>query len=120
MSSRPPYPGMPSYPPGDPRNAPWLAELRRVQLEQHRTDRLPALALAVCAAMAAGVVALFIGMTIGQRDAQAAQAHDRWLAVRECAADGSLPVLIVRDPQNPRADQWTCNTGSQRLQRGRP
>lgn len=81
-------------------------------------DHLPPLALVVCAALACGVIALFAGMTIGQRDAQAAATHDRWLAVRDCAADGGLPVLIVRDPQNPSADQWTCNTGSQRLQRG--
>ena len=65
-------------------------------------------------AVCAGVVALVWGMAVGARDAAHAAQHDRRLAVRECAADGTLPVLIVRDAQDARRDLWTCSGGSLR------
>jgi hypothetical protein len=65
-------------------------------------------------AVCAGVVALLWGMAVGARDAAHAAQHDRRLAVRECAADGTLPVLIVRDGARPERDLWTCSGGSLR------
>jgi hypothetical protein len=69
--------------------------------------------LAVGAACA-GVIALLWGMQVGARDAWHAAQHDRRIAVRECAADGTLPVLIVRDAARPERDLWTCGAGSLR------
>ena len=65
-------------------------------------------------AVCAGVVALVWGMAVGARDAAHAAQHDRRIAVRECAADGTLPVLIVRDAARPERDLWTCTSGSLR------
>ena len=65
-------------------------------------------------AVCAGVIALIWGMSVGARDAQIAAQHDRRIAVRECATDGTLPVLIVRDAARPERDLWTCTSGSLR------
>ena len=72
------------------------------------------LAWAAVGAACAGVVALLWGMQVGARDAEIAAQHDRRMAVRECATDGTLPVLIVRDAQDARRDLWTCSGGSLR------
>ena len=72
------------------------------------------LAWAAVGAVCAGVVALIWGMSVGARDAEIAAQHDRRMAVRECAQDGTLPVLIVRDANDPRRDLWTCSGGSLR------
>ena len=72
---------------------------------------------AAVGAISAGMVALLWGMQVGARDAWHAAQHDRRLAVRECAADGTLPVLIVRDAARPERDLWTCSGGSLRRAR---